>query len=235
MKQEKLVAVLIAGCLILGGAALVVRGSQDRRAPVIKVKKADLTYQEGQGYGELLKGVSAEDNRDGDLTDEVFVDRVVQIKDGKAIVYYGVMDKAKNVGTAKRTVNYVENGNAQTDAHPNTENIADENTEQSGEAAASQNEPAKADANNDLTPVGEAPVIALTTDQVTIAAGTEFDLMSEVKGVADGSDDADSLSTRISVDGQYDVNTPGSYLLHYYVIDSDGNTSEVKTLTLNVQ
>lgn len=231
MKQEKLVAVLIAGCLILGGAALVVRGSQDRQAPVIKVKKSDITYQEGQGYGELLKGVSAEDNRDGDLTDEVFVDRVVQIKDGKAIVYYGVMDKAKNVGTAKRTVNYVEDGNV----HPKTEDTAAENTEQSPDAAASQNEPAKADANNDLTPVGEAPVIALTTDQVTIAAGTEFDLMSVVKGVADGSDDADSLSTRISVDGQYDVNTPGSYLLHYYVIDSDGNTSEVKTLTLNVQ
>ena len=231
MKQEKLVAVLIAGCLILGGVAFVVRGSQDRQAPVIKVKKADLTYQEGQGYGELLKGVSAEDNRDGDLTDEVFVDRVVQIKDGKAIVYYGVMDKAKNVGTAKRTVNYVEDGNV----HPKTEDTVGENTEQSQDEAVSQNEPAKADTNNDLTPVGEAPVIALTTDQVTIAAGTEFDLMSVVKGVADGSDDADSLSTRISVDGQYDVNTPGSYLLHYYVIDADGNTSEVKTLTLNVQ
>ena len=231
MKQEKLVAVLIAGCLILGGAALVARGSQDRQAPVIKVKKADLTYQEGQGYGELLKGVSAEDNRDGDLTDKVFVDRVVQIKDGKAIVYYGVMDKAKNVGTAKQTVNYVEDGNV----HPKIEDTAAENTEQSQDAAASQNEPAKANENNDLTPVGEAPVIALTTDQVTIAAGTEFDLMSVVKGVADGSDDADSLSTRISVDGQYDVNTPGSYLLHYYVIDSDGNTSEVKALTLNVQ
>lgn len=231
MKQEKLVAVLIAGCLILGGVALVVRGSQDRQAPVIKVKKADLTYQEGQGYGELLKGVSAEDNRDGDLTDEVFVDRVVQIKDGKAIVYYGVMDKAKNVGTAKRIVNYVEDENA----HPKTEDTAAENTEQSQDASTAQNEPAKADTNNDLTPVGEAPVIALTTDQVTIAAGTEFDLMSVVKGVADGSDDADSLSTRISVDGQYDVNTPGSYLLHYYVIDADGNTSEVKTLTLNVQ
>lgn len=231
MKQGKLVAVLIAGCLILGGVAFVVRGSQDRQAPVIKVTKSDITYQEGQGYGELLKGVSAEDNRDGDLTDEVFVDRVVQLKDGKAIVYYGVMDKAKNVGTAKRTVNYVENGNEQ----PKTEDTAAENTEQSPEAATSQNEPAKADTNNDLTPVGEAPVIALTTDQVTIAAGTEFDLMSVVKGVADGSDDADSLSTRISVDGQYDVNTPGSYLLHYYVIDADGNTSEVKTLTLNVQ
>ena len=146
MKQEKLVAVLIAGCLILGGIALVVRGSQDRRAPVIKVKKADFTYQEGQDYGELLKGVSAEDNRDGDLTDEVFVDRVVQIKDGKAIVYYGVMDKAKNVGTAKRTVNYVEDENA----HPKTEDTAEENTEQSQDASTAQNDPAKANEKHNI-------------------------------------------------------------------------------------
>ena len=235
MKQEKLVAVLIAGCLVLGGAALIVRGTQDRQAPVIKVKKADITYQEGQGYGELLKGVSAKDNRDGDVTDNVFVDRVVPIKDGKAIVYYGVMDKAKNVGTAQRTVNYVENGTAQTDVAPKAEDTVSEDMNQSGDAATHQEENAKENENNDLIPSGEAPVIALTTDQVTIAAGTEFDLMSVVKGVADNSDDADALSTRISVDGEYDVNTPGSYTLQYYVIDSDGNTSEAKTLTLNVQ
>lgn len=233
MKQEKLVAVLVAGCLVLGGAALIVRGSQDRQAPVIKVKKADITYQEGQGYGELLKGVSAKDNRDGDVTDDVFVDRIVPIKDGKAIVYYGVMDKAKNVGTAQRKVNYVENGSAQTDAAPKAEDTASGDANQSGDVATHQEDTAKD--NNDLTPTGEAPVIALTTDQVTIAAGTEFDLMSVVKGVADNSDDADTLSTRISVDGAYDVNTPGSYTLQYYVLDSDGNTSDVKTLTLNVQ
>lgn len=233
MKQEKLVAVLIAGCLVLGGAALIVRGTQDRQAPVIKVKKADITYQEGQGYGELLKGVSAKDNRDGDVTDNVFVDRVVPIKDGKAIVYYGVMDKAKNVGTAQRKVNYLENGSSQTDVASKSENPAPEDANQSQDTAAHQEDTSKE--NNDLIPTGEAPVIALTTDQVTIAAGTEFDLMSVVKGVADNSDDADALSTRISVDGEYDVNTPGSYTLQYYVIDSDGNISEAKTLTLNVQ
>ena len=233
MKQEKLVAVLIAGCLVLGGAALIVRGTQDRQAPVIKVKKADITYQEGQGYGELLKGVSAKDNRDGDVTENVFVDRIVPIKDGKAIVYYGVMDKAKNVGTAQRKVNYVENGSIQTDAAPKAEDTASGDANQSGDAAAHPEDTTKD--NNDLTPTGEAPVIALTTDQVTIEAGTEFDLMSVVKGVADNSDDADTLSTRISVDGEYDVSTPGSYTLQYYVIDSDGNTSEPKTLTLHVQ
>lgn len=235
MKQEKLVAVLIAGCLVLGGAALIVRGSQDRQAPVIKVKKADISYQEGQGYGELLKGVSAKDNRDGDVTDDVFIDRIVPIKDGKAIVYYGVMDKAKNVGTAKRTVNYVGNASAQEDAGLKTEDATSEDSN-SPEDTATQQETATQEAdNNDLIPTGEAPVIALTTDQVTIEAGTEFDLMSVVKGVADNSDDADALSTRISVDGEYDVSTPGSYTLQYYVIDSDGNTSEPKTLTLHVQ
>ena len=68
MKQQKFVAILLAACLVLGGAAVVVRASQDREAPVIKVKKADITYQAGENYEELLKGVSAKDNCDGDLT-----------------------------------------------------------------------------------------------------------------------------------------------------------------------
>lgn len=226
MKQQKFVVILLAACLVLGGAAIVIRLSQDREAPVIKVKKADVTYQAGHGYEELLKGVSAEDNHDGDLTKDIFVDRVVQVKSDQAVVYYGVMDKAKNVGTAKRIVKYISDAN---------EEIAANNEEKKEEASETQSEEAPEEEENALNPVGEVPVIALTTDQITIAAGTEFDLMSVVKGVADNSDDADSLSTRISVEGEYDVHVPGSYLLNYYVIDSDGNTSEVKTLTLIVQ
>ena len=233
MKQQKFVAILVAACLVLGGAAVVVRASQDREAPVIKLKKADITYQAGENYEELLKGVSAKDNRDGDLTKDVFVDRVVQVKEDKAIVYYGVMDKAKNVGTAKRTVKYVADASAE-------EQVKDDaNAEQPEEVKAGapevQPETAPEENKDDLNPVGEAPVIALTTDHVTIAAGTEFDLMSVVKGVADSNDDADTLSTRISVDGEYNTNAPGNYTLQYYVMDSDGNPSEVKTLTLTVQ
>ena len=86
MKQQKFVAILLAACLVLGGAAVVVRASQDREAPVIKVKKADITYQAGENYEELLKGVSAKDNRDGDLTKDVFVDRVVQLQQGQNLI-----------------------------------------------------------------------------------------------------------------------------------------------------
>ena len=234
MKQQKFVAILVAACLVLGGAAVVVRASQDREAPVIKVKKADITYQAGENYEELLKGVSAKDNRDGDLTKDVFVDRVVQVKEDKAIVYYGVMDKAKNVGTAKRTVKYVADANAAGQMKADAD--AEQPEEAKTDAPAQEAQPETATDNKDeLVPTGEAPVIALTTDHVTIAAGTEFDLMSVVKGVADSNDNADMLSTRISVDGEYNTGTPGNYMLQYYVIDSDGNPSEVKTLTLTVQ
>ena len=231
MKQQKFVAVLVAACLVLGGAAVAVRASQDREAPVIKVKKADITYQAGENYEELLKGVSAKDNRDGDLTKGVFVDRVVQVKEDKAIVYYGVMDKAKNVGTAKRTVKYVADASAEEQVKAD----AEQPEEVSADVPEAQPEAAPEENKNDLNPVGEAPVIALTTDHVTIAAGTEFDLMSVVNGVADSNDNEDVLSTRISVDGEYNTNTPGNYTLQYYVMDSDGNPSEVKTLTLTVQ
>ena len=234
MKQQKFVAILVAACLVLGGAAVVVRASQDREAPVIKVKKADITYQEGENYEELLKGVSAKDNRDGDLTKGVFVDRVVQVKEDKAIVYYGVMDKAKNVGTAKRTVKYVADASAEEQVKADVD--AEQQEEVKANAPAPEAQPETATDNKDeLVPTGEAPVIALTTDHVTIAAGTEFDLMSVVKGVVDSNDDADTLSTRISVDGEYNTNAPGNYTLQYYVMDSDGNPSEVKTLTLTVQ
>ena len=40
---------------------------------------------------------------------------------------------------------------------------------------------------------------------------------------------------QISIEGDYDINTPGDYQLSYFVTDSDGNTSEVKTLTLTVK
>ena len=230
MKQQKFVAILLAACLVLGGMAVIVKARQDKEAPVIKVKKADITYQAGQGYEELLKGVSAKDNRDGDLTKEVFVDRVIQVKYDKAVVYYGVMDKAKNVGTAKRTVKYIPDKNANSPAK------ADENIGQSKtDTIVAQAEAESQDNQDDLIPSGEAPVIALTVDHLEIAAGTVFDPMSVVKGVADNIDDADTLSTRISVDGLYDTATPGDYILQYYVLDSDGNMSEVKNLTLTVQ
>lgn len=240
MKQRVLMSALLLGCLILGGISVVIYAGQDRKAPVIYVKKEDVTYHERDSYKELLSGVTAKDNRDGDVTEDIFIDKIVPADDGKAVVYYGVMDKAKNVGTATRTVNYNTSGagiqTAATDvqADAEAENQAEE-AKKAEEIKQADQENAKAEDPNELVPTTEAPVIALTTDHVTVAAGSEFDPMSVVKGVADTVDNADVLSRQISAEGAYDMNTPGTYQLQYFVIDSDGNTSDIKTLTITVQ
>ena len=99
--------VLLAACVILGVISFVIYTGQDHTAPEITVEEANLTYTEGQDYKELMTGVTAQDNRDGDLTEEVFVDKVIPTGESSAVVYYGVIDSAKNVGTASRTVSYV--------------------------------------------------------------------------------------------------------------------------------
>ena len=94
---------LTAGCIALAGAGYMTYKNQDRTAPEIKVDQNEkIAYTEGEDYGKLLKGVTAQDDKDGDLTSEVFVEKVVPVSKKKAVVYYGVTDKAKNVGTASR-------------------------------------------------------------------------------------------------------------------------------------
>ena len=100
---------LTAGCIALAGAGYMTYKNQDRTAPEIKVDQSKkIAYTEGEDYGKLLEGVTAQDDKDGDLTSEVFVEKVVPVSKKKAVVYYGVTDKAKNVGTASREVTYQE-------------------------------------------------------------------------------------------------------------------------------
>lgn len=107
MNQRMVTGLLTAGCIALAGAGYMTYKNQDRTAPEIKVDQSKkIAYTEGEDYGKLLEGVTAQDEKDGDLTNEVFVEKVVPVSKKKAVVYYGVTDKAKNVGTARREVTY---------------------------------------------------------------------------------------------------------------------------------
>ena len=107
MNQRVVTGLLTAGCIALAGAGYMTYKNQDRTAPEIKVDQSEkIAYTEGEDYGKLLEGVTAQDDKDGDLTSEVFVEKVVAVSKKKAVVYYGVTDKAKNVGTASREVTY---------------------------------------------------------------------------------------------------------------------------------
>ena len=141
MNQRVVTGLLTAGCIALAGAGYMTYKNQDRTAPEIKVDQSKkIAYTEGEDYGKLLEGVTAQDDKDGDLTSEVFVEKVVPVSKKKAVVYYGVTDKAKNVGTASREVNYqaAEGSDAAEDTARDTasEDASEDTTQKTDEKSA---------------------------------------------------------------------------------------------------
>lgn len=256
MNQRVVTGLLTAGCIALAGAGYMIYKNQDRTAPEIKVDQSKkIAYTEGEDYGKLLEGVTAQDEKDGDLTSEVFVEKVVPVSKKKAVVYYGVTDKAKNVGTASREVTYQEaegsdaveetaQDTASEEASEDTtqktkkkskkakakKNAEDKKAEETAQDAAAADEQSAA-----LQPNGTRPAMKLAEDAKTIARGTSFNALNEVTDAVDDKDDRDTLFRGLHIDGNYNVNQAGTYTLQYYVQDSDGNTSDPVTFTLTVQ
>lgn len=249
MKQRLITIVLLLGCVAVGAVGVLAYKKQDRTAPVITVSDKKMSYTAGDSYEQLLEGVTATDNKDGDLTDEVFVDRVVPASKKKAVVYYGVMDKSNNVGTARKTVTYHGDNNMGSDAediapadNADAENAtqpdqsADQEQKDADKQQPNQQQADQPDATTDnLKANGEKPAMSLTATSETIARGSNFNATSMVKDVVDDKDDRDTLFRQLHVDGTYDTTKSGTYELTYYVQDSDGNTSDPITFTLTVQ
>ena len=257
MNQRVVTGLLTAGCIALAGAGYMTYKNQDRTAPEIKVDQSEkIAYTEGEDYGKLLEGVTAQDDKDGDLTSEVFVEKVVPVSKKKAVVYYGVTDKAKNVGTASREVTY--QAAEDTDAAEETaQDTASEDTtqktkkkskktkakktaeekkaEDTAQDAAAADQQSADQQSGTLQPNGTRPAMKLAGEAKTIARGTSFNALNEVTDAVDDKDDRDTLFRGLHIDGNYNVNQAGTYTLQYYVQDSDGNTSDPITFTLTVQ
>lgn len=226
MKHRGLALVMAAACAVLTVIAAFIYLRQDNTPPEIKIEERDITYTEGDDHEALMDGVSAEDKVDGNLTGKVFVSKIVLTSDDSAIVYYGVMDEHKNIGTARRRVTY-------RSANTPQEGQVDET---SGEVAGMEGEDGQIPSSETaLEPDGPKPVMALTTDQMTIKVGQTFDPLSVVHGAVDDKDDMNTLYQNIHADGTYDVRTKGTYEIRYYVTDSDGNASEPHIFTLTVE
>ena len=256
MNQRVVTGLLTAGCIALAGAGYMTYKNQDRTAPEIKVDQSKkIAYTEGEDYGKLLEGVTAQDDKDGDLTSEVFVEKVVPVSKKKAVVYYGVTDKAKNVGTASREVTYQETEGSDAAEETAQDTASEEVSEDTTQKTKKKSKKAKAkkiaedkkaeettqDAaaadqqSGTLQPNGTRPAMKLAEEAKTIARGTSFNALNEVTDAVDDKDDRDTLFRGLHIDGNYNVNQAGTYTLQYYVQDSDGNTSDPITFTLTVQ
>lgn len=98
--------ILLVSCIVAGGYKISTFFMEDRTPPVISFEEKNITVSVKDNK-ELLKGVSAEDKKDGDLTSSVRVSNMSHfITPGKRNVEYVVFDKAGNAATAQRVVTY---------------------------------------------------------------------------------------------------------------------------------
>ena len=99
-------------CLVLAvhvGLNLYLKYNVDRTPPVITCDSEVVEVSIVAGESALLKGVTAADNKDGDLTGQVLIKGVSRlITADTAKVTYIVFDNSNNMATASRTVRYTD-------------------------------------------------------------------------------------------------------------------------------
>ena len=104
--KKGLVGVVLMLCVCVGGATVYQKLSADRVAPQI-VFEEDMTYHDGMTNEELLKGVKAEDAKDGDVSDSLVVEACSpDPAQGQAIVRYVARDARNNVARVNRVLSY---------------------------------------------------------------------------------------------------------------------------------
>ena len=81
----------------------------DTTAPQIALASDVLEVSVSAGTEELLNGVTATDNADGDVTDSILIEGIVNLNDqSEATITYAAFDKAGNVAKVSRTLKYTD-------------------------------------------------------------------------------------------------------------------------------
>ena len=92
---------------VWGGYRLYERAHTDKTSPVITMDADSITVPVEGGDEAILEGVTAKDEKDGDLTDQIFIEsRSNFIKKGQFTVTYAVADSDNHVSKASREVVY---------------------------------------------------------------------------------------------------------------------------------
>lgn len=131
MKPDKTAAIIFTAVnVILIAVCIVFYVGMDRKCPEFKFQVSSLTYNESMEQVRLLENIMAYDNKDGDVTDRIVIEKMVENKaESSVVVFYAVSDLAGNVAKISRVFPAEFEINA---ALVSTEN---ENTQGSGEKA----------------------------------------------------------------------------------------------------
>lgn len=104
MNKKNITIILSIICLVGLAASIFLYVSKDRQGPVISYN-GDITYNEGDDQSTLLEGVSAVDEKDGDVSDTLMIESIYK-NNGMAKVVYCAYDSSYNVTKLQRIVSY---------------------------------------------------------------------------------------------------------------------------------
>lgn len=91
------------------GSSILAGRNSDRVSPVITSNNEWLKLSVKDDPSELMKGLTAQDNKDGDLTDEIMIGNKSKfISPGVCEVTYLVFDSSNNVGRYERKAEYTD-------------------------------------------------------------------------------------------------------------------------------
>lgn len=223
----------------------------DRKGPEITYSKERLIYTDGMTNAELLDGVKAHDEVEGDVTDALAVETVFTISDTEAVVVYVAKDSKNNITKVQRTIEYDNSAKA---AEVAEETVAEAEAKPVEEAPAEPVEEVPAEPTPtptpELTPEELArqeqeatatamppqnPRMYLTEYLVKVPVGTSVDQLSYVKDITDDVDDKFELWKKIQITGTLNTAAAGTYELTYYVVDANNNVSNMAKLTFVVE
>jgi len=99
--------ILVIGLIVLNIALIVVCGffymQKDRQKPGISFSANDVVYTRDMDQNLLMEGVSATDNKDGNISNRIVIEKILENeKNSTAVVYYAVCDYSGNVNKASR-------------------------------------------------------------------------------------------------------------------------------------
>ncbi|MDO5411189.1 MAG: hypothetical protein Q4F21_12195 [Lachnospiraceae bacterium] len=101
--------VLVAVIILLNGAIYLMDSRMDSKPPVLTADKDTISISVKDAEKKLLEGMSAKDDKDGDLTDQIMVEEISPFHiDKTRTVSYVVMDSSMNVARIKRRVSYTD-------------------------------------------------------------------------------------------------------------------------------
>lgn len=231
IKGKKIITLLLfIFCVILGILVFVQHINRDDVPPDILFDSESMQLTEEEvsevlekNYSCLLNGVHAFDSEDGDISNYVIVYSINIYGDNSyAIVNYRVLDKSNNMASAQRLV-YLKS----------PAQIYNDLLILAGDEASKIVKEWAGEDNTDYEYSPEKPVIEME-NTVNLNVGESFDPEQHIVTLEDDKDSYGVLLQNCSMEGEYDLNSPGVYPLIFYVTDSDGNKSNASVLVLIV-